>query len=55
MGCMKLVGEAFKDSLEENAQRTVILGIANWHSIRGKESLITKNVFIHSFSRNDSN
>lgn len=42
LGCMKLTGEAFKDinySTNERNQVT-LLGIANWHTVRGKEYLL---------------
>lgn len=46
MGCMKLVGEAFKDTIYSPGDKlkTVVLGIANWHTVRGKSYLITNNV-----------
>lgn len=46
MGCMKLVGEAFKDntySFNDN-QKITVLGITNWRTVRGNESLVTVNV-----------
>ena len=48
MGCMQLVGEAFKEECktygnEEN--RTVLLGIANWTTVREKDDLISTDRF----------
>lgn len=41
-GCMKLVGEAFKNNALsiDLAQRIVLLGIANWGSVANNEKLI---------------
>ncbi len=47
MGCMKMVGEAFKDNhLLDEKHRAVVLGIANWTTVRGNQALINNNVRI---------
>ena len=37
---MKLTGEAFKDTNYSLNDQVVLLGITNWHTIRGKDSLL---------------
>ena len=45
MGYMKLVGETFKDNYALNEKKkTVVLGITNWSTVRGNNSLLVKNV-----------
>jgi hypothetical protein len=45
LGCMKLVGEAFKDaSSRSDSKKIVILGIANWTTVRGNQNLLISNV-----------
>ena len=41
-GCMKLVGEAFKDNAlsVDLAQRIVLLGVANWGTVSNNEKLV---------------
>ena len=43
---MKLVGQAFRENALniDPSKKTVVLGIANWRTIREKEALITENV-----------
>lgn len=55
---MQLVGEAFKE--EENfsldtQSRTIVLGITNWTTIRGKEFLLSKNVKNYYYKHNKHN
>ena len=55
---MQLVGEAFKE--EENfsldtQSRTIVLGISNWTTIRGKEFLLSKNVKNYYYKHNKYN
>ncbi len=47
-GCMKLVGEAFKNNALsiDLAQRIILLGITNWGSVANKEKLIKYDVSI---------
>jgi hypothetical protein len=45
-GCMKLVGDAFKqnsESIDPN-QKVVVLGISDWGTTARKETLIRDNV-----------
>lgn len=51
LGCMKLVGEAFKDTGYSSDDRVPILGISNWTTIRGNEALVYANVLILFFKR----
>ena len=46
MGCMKLVGEAFKENSFkfDESKQVVVLAISNWRTIRGKEILKNENV-----------
>lgn len=44
LGCMKLAGEVFKESEFFEEKKPVVLGIANWSTIRGNDSLITTKV-----------
>jgi hypothetical protein len=47
MGCMKLVGEVFKENFSiESRMKPVVLGVTNWTTIRGNESLLNKNVIL---------
>lgn len=49
MGVMQLVGEAFKEEhniFEREENKSVILGVANWTTIRGREVLKSKDVII---------
>ena len=50
MGCMKLVGEAFRESafslsVDQN-KRVVVLGIGSWTTTRGNDALLIANVYI---------
>ena len=50
MGCMKLVGEAFKEtgfSLKLNdTKKVVVLSIGSWTTTRGNEALLNSNVIL---------